>query len=197
MPFGEMHLPQFEVPGGGDMSAYFRGLCEDGLRRRYGDPNRAVLDRFERELGVIERMGYTSYFLIVWDLIRYARDQGIPVGPGRGSAAGSLISYCLGIVDVDPLRFDLLFERFLNEERISMPDIDIDFCRDRRAEVIAHVQEKYGGKERVAQIITFGRMAAKAVIRDVGRVLGLPLVDVDRIAKKLGHGPPIPTSRRG
>jgi DNA polymerase-3 subunit alpha len=190
IPFGETHLPKFEVPGGQDENDYLRALCERGVRDRYGaSPPAQVLERLERELGVIQRMGFTAYFLIVWDFIRYAREAGVPVGPGRGSAAGSLVAYVLGIVDVDPLRHDLLFERFLNEERISMPDIDIDFCRDQREKVIQYVQEKYGGKERVAQIITFGRMAAKAVIRDVGRVLGVPLPDVDRIAKRIPGGP--------
>ena len=136
-------------------------------------------------------MGFDAYFLITSDFIRHAREIGVPVGPGRGSAAGSIVAYCLGITDIDPLRYDLLFERFLNEERISMPDIDIDFCRDGRERVIQYVQEKYGGKERVAQIITFGRMAAKAVIRDVGRALGVPLADVDRIAKKIPSGPKV------
>ncbi|MHC4339908.1 MAG: DNA polymerase III subunit alpha, partial [Planctomycetota bacterium] len=188
--FGERHLPGFEVPGGESQRGYFRRLCEDGLRDRYGpNPGTEVWERFEREIGVIDRMGFTAYFLIVWDFIRYARASGIPVGPGRGSAAGSLISYCLGIVDVDPLKYDLLFERFLNEERISLPDIDIDFCRDQRERVIQYVQEKYGGKERVAQIITFGRMAARAVIRDVGRALAVPLPEVDRIAKRVPSGP--------
>jgi len=189
--FGEMHLPRFEVPGGGDAAAYFRRLCEEGLRRRYPAPGPGVRERLEHEIGVIVRTGFVPYFLIVWDFIRYAREIGVPVGPGRGSAAGSLVAYCLGITDVDPLRHDLLFERFLNEERISMPDIDIDFCRDGRERVIRYVQERYGGKERVAQIITFGRMAAKAVLRDVGRALGLPLPDVDRIAKRVPNGPKV------
>jgi len=195
IPFGEMHLPQFEVPAGEDEIAYFRRICEEGLRQRYGaNPSTAAIERFERELDVIQRMGFVAYFLIVWDFIRHARDVGIPVGPGRGSAAGSIVSYCLAITDIDPLKYDLLFERFLNEERISMPDIDIDFCRDRRGEIISYVQEKYGGKERVAQIITFGRMAAKAVIRDVGRVLDMPLREIDKIAKKIPGGPGVTLS---
>jgi len=190
IPFGEMHLPRFDVPGGEDKEVYLRRLCEAGLQERYGErPAPEVRERFDRELDVIGRMGFVAYFLIVWDFIRHAREVGIPVGPGRGSAAGSVVAYCLGIVDVDPLRFDLLFERFLNAERISMPDIDIDFCRDRREEVIRYVQEKYGGKERVAQIITFGRMAARAVLRDVGRALEVPLPEVDRLAKKIPGGP--------
>ncbi|MFB3065945.1 MAG: DNA polymerase III subunit alpha, partial [Planctomycetota bacterium] len=188
--FGKTHLPAFEVPAGRSTEAYFREVCEQGLRKRYGaEPAPEVWERFEYEFDVIQRMGFTSYFLIVWDFIRYARENGIPVGPGRGSAAGSVLAYALEIVDVDPLRYDLLFERFLNEERISLPDIDIDFCRDGREKVIEYVQKKYGGKERVAQIITFGRMAAKAVIRDVGRVLGVPLPEVDRIAKRIPAGP--------
>ncbi len=163
--------------------------------RRY---NADVLERFspeiyrqrlEAEVAVIERMGFAGYFLIVWDFIRYARETGIPVGPGRGSAAGSLVAYVLRITDIDPLQYDLLFERFLNPERVSLPDIDIDFCMRRRGEVIEYVSEKYG-RENVAQIITFGTMAAQAVIRDVGRVLGIPYAEVDRIAKLVpGHDP--------
>jgi DNA polymerase-3 subunit alpha len=190
IPFGTARLPRFDVPGGGDAGEFLRGLCEEGLARRYGAvPPAEARRRLDYELGVIGRTGFLAYFLIVWDLIRFAREKGIAVGPGRGSAAGSLVAYCLGITDVDPLRYDLLFERFLNEERISMPDIDIDFCRDRREEVIQYVQEKYGGKERVSQIITFGRLAARAAIRDVGRVLGVPLPEVDRIAKMVPAGP--------
>jgi len=185
-----MHLPLYEVPEGKEGAAYLREVGEAGLRRRYGEaPPVEVRERFDREVGVIERMGFVPYFLIVWDFIRFAREQGIPVGPGRGSAAGSVLAYALEIVDIDPLRYNLLFERFLNDERISMPDIDIDFCRDQRERVIAYVQRKYGGKERVAQIITFGTMAAKAVIRDVGRALGMPLAEVDRIAKRIPGGP--------
>ncbi len=190
LTFGEMHLPQFDVPEGNTPAGYLRDLCEVGLTKRYGETiTPKVRDRFEIEFGVIEQMGFIAYFLIVWDFIRYAREQGIPVGPGRGSAAGSVLAYALEIVDVDPLKYDLLFERFLNAERVSMPDIDIDFCRDQRADVIEYVQKRYGGKERVAQIITFGTMAAKAVIRDVGRVLGVPLSEVDKIAKKIPGGP--------
>ncbi len=190
IPFGKSRLPRFDVPDGGDATEFLRKLCEEGLLRRYGAVSPAeARKRLEHELGVIGRTGFLAYFLIVWDLIRHAREKGVAVGPGRGSAAGSLVAYCLGITDVDPLRYDLLFERFLNEERISMPDIDIDFCRDRREEVIQYVQEKYGGKERVSQIITFGRLAARAAIRDVGRVLGVPLPEVDRIAKMVPAGP--------
>jgi DNA polymerase-3 subunit alpha len=190
IPFGKARLPRFDVPGGEEPAVFLRRLCEEGLGRRYGAvPPAETRKRLDHELGVIGRTGFLAYFLVVWDLIRHARERGIAVGPGRGSAAGSLVAYCLGITDVDPLRYDLLFERFLNEERISMPDIDIDFCRDRREEVIQYVQGKYGGKERVSQIITFGRLAARAVIRDVGRVLGMALPDVDRIAKMVPGGP--------
>ena len=191
------HLPQFPVtqnagePEKSDAD-YLRELCEEGLLQRYdnervaSDPS--LRERLEYELGVITKMGFSSYFLIVWDFIKYARDRGIPVGPGRGSAVGSLVAYCLKITDLDPLRFNLLFERFLNPERISMPDIDTDFCVERRDEVIAYVTEKYG-KDRVAQIVTFGTMAARAAIRDTGRALGVPLPDVDRIAKLVPSGP--------
>jgi len=190
IPFGKARLPRFDVPGGEEPLVFLRRLCEEGLSRRYGAvPSAEVRKRLDHELGVIGRTGFLAYFLVVWDLIRHAREKGIAVGPGRGSAAGSLVAYCLGITDVDPLRYDLLFERFLNEERISMPDIDIDFCRDRREEVIQYVQAKYGGKEYVSQIITFGRLAARAVIRDVGRVVGMALPDVDRIAKMVPAGP--------
>jgi DNA polymerase-3 subunit alpha len=191
------HLPQFPVPQEPDTAEksdaeYLRELCELGLRDRYGDErlatDQALRERLEYELGVITKMGFSSYFLIVWDFIKYARDRGIPVGPGRGSAVGSLVAYCLRITDLDPIRFNLLFERFLNPERISMPDIDTDFCVERRDEVIAYVTEKYG-KDRVAQIVTFGTMAARAAIRDAGRALGVPLPDVDRIAKLVPSGP--------
>ena len=184
-------LPSFSVPDGhGDDCAYLRELCLAGLKERYGDPSPAHYERMEYELGIIERMGYASYFLIVWDFIRYARERGIPVGPGRGSAAGSIVAFALRIADIDPLRYNLFFERFLNTDRISMPDIDTDFCFERRGEVIKYVTEKYGA-DRVAQIVTFGTMAARAAVRDVGRVMGVPLADVDRIAKLI---PAIPTS---
>ena len=189
LDFKEQHLPRFVPPGGEDAVPYFRRLCREGLAARYpgGDP--AARERLDREMAVIEKMGYVSYFLIVWDFIRFAREQGIPVGPGRGSAAGSIVSYCLRITDIDPLRYGLLFERFLNSERVSMPDIDIDFCRDGRERVIQYVNGKYGGPENVSQIITFGTMAARAVLRDVGRVLAVPLSEVDGIAKKVPGGP--------
>ncbi len=171
---------------------YLRLVCEKGLAERYGaeraknDP--VLRERLDYELGVINTMGFASYFLIVWDFIKYARDRDIPVGPGRGSAVGSIVSYCLRITDLDPLKFGLIFERFLNPERISMPDIDTDFCVERRDEVIRYVTEKYG-KERVAQIVTFGTMAARAAVRDAGRALGVPLPDVDRVAKLIPSGP--------
>jgi DNA polymerase-3 subunit alpha len=190
LSLGTMHLPRFEAPGGEDNVAYFRRLCREGAHARYGTPLPAAVEaRLAEESGVIEKMGFVAYFLVVWDFIRYAKERGIPVGPGRGSAAGSIVAYALGITNVDPLRHDLLFERFLNRERISMPDIDIDFCKDGREEVIRYVQERYGGSERVSQIVTFGTMAARAVIRDVGRVLDVPLRDVDALAKKVPNGP--------
>ncbi|MGH7660690.1 MAG: DNA polymerase III subunit alpha [Vulcanimicrobiaceae bacterium] len=170
---------------------YLRELCEEGLVARYGAERAAdpvLRERLEYELSVIAKMGYASYFLIVWDFIKYARDNGIPVGPGRGSAVGSVVSYCLRITDLDPIKYKLIFERFLNPDRISMPDIDTDFCVERRDEVIHYVTEKYGA-DRVAQIVTFGTMAARAAIRDAGRALGVPLPDVDRIAKLIPSGP--------
>ncbi len=181
--FGEQKVPKFDVPEGYDAQSYLRKLCEEGLAKRYGEhTEQSLLDRMEYELSVIRNMGYVDYFLIVWDFIRFARSRGIGVGPGRGSAAGSIVSYCLGITDIDPIRYNLLFERFLNPERVSMPDIDIDFAYERRQEVIDYVYDKYG-KDRVVQIVTFGTMAARMVIRDVGRVLDIPYAQVDRIAK--------------
>jgi DNA polymerase-3 subunit alpha len=190
LDFSKMHLPKFEADGVTDLRGYFRHLCEEGCRQRYPSYDRSpeIRKRLEYEMGVIEAMNYVSYFLIVWDFIRYAREQGIPVGPGRGSAAGSLVAFALGVTNVDPLHYDLLFERFLNSDRVSMPDIDIDFCMDRRGEVIDYVKRKYGA-DRVCQIITFGTMAARAVLRDVGRVLNIPLPEVDAIAKKIPSGP--------
>ncbi len=188
LDLGRMHLPRFEIPGGEPADAFFRRLCEDGLRRRYGELTPPVRERFETEFAVIAKMGFVSYFLIVWDLIRFAREQSIPVGPGRGSAAGSIVAYALEITQLDPLRYDLLFERFLNADRISMPDIDIDFCRDRREEVIEYARRKYGS-DQVCQIVTFGTIAAKAALRDGGRVLDVPLPDVDRLAKRIPDGP--------
>lgn len=181
--FNKMHLPEFKVPEGYDLDSYLRKLCFDGLSRRYpGCASSEVKERLEYELNVIKQMGFSGYFLIVQDFVNWARDKGILVGPGRGSAAGSLVAYVLGITDIDPLKYGLLFERFLNPDRITMPDIDIDFCFERREEVINYVVEKYGA-DHVAQIITFGTMMARGAIRDVGRVLGIPLSDVDRIAK--------------
>jgi DNA polymerase-3 subunit alpha len=180
---GKTLLPRFEIPNGASPNLYLEELAFSGLKERFkGDPPKEYIDRLRLELDVIKKMGYASYFLIVWDFINYSKRNQIPVGPGRGSAAGSLVAYCLKITEIDPLKYNLLFERFLNPERISMPDIDVDFCKDRRAEVINYVAEKYGC-DRVAQIITFGTMAAKAVVRDVGRVLDIPYADVDRIAK--------------
>ena len=182
MEFGKLHLPEFQVEG--DPYDYLLHLCRQGLAERYPEADSAVLERMDYELGVIRQMGYVDYFLIVWDFIRFAREQGIVVGPGRGSAAGSIVAYLLHITNIDPLKYQLLFERFLNPERISMPDIDIDFCYERRGEVIDYVIGKYGA-DRVTQIITFGTMAARAVIRDVGRALAIPYGDVDRVAKMI------------
>ncbi|AEY65482.1 DNA polymerase III subunit alpha [Clostridium sp. BNL1100] len=185
LEFGKLHLPSFDVEDGYTPYEYLREQCYKGLKSRYGENcSEEIIHRLEYELSVISQMGYVDYFLIVWDFIRYARDQGIMVGPGRGSAAGSIVSYALGITSIDPLKYNLLFERFLNPERISMPDIDIDFCYERRQEVIDYVIGKYG-KDRVSQIITFGTMAARAVIRDVGRALDIPYGDVDAIAKMI------------
>jgi len=187
-------IPAFPVPDGHTSdNDYLRSLCSAGLRARYGEPTAEQHQRLDYELEIISRMGYASYFLIVWDFIRYAREQGIPVGPGRGSAAGSIVAYTLAISDVDPLRYNLFFERFLNPDRISMPDIDTDFCFERRDEVIEYVTKKYGA-DRVAQIVTFGTMAARAAVRDVGRVMGVPLPDVDRIAKLIPNIPTNPVS---
>jgi DNA polymerase-3 subunit alpha len=183
LEFGRIHLPRYAVPEGHTLESYLRQVAGEGLRRRYGPtPAEAVTERLEQELQVIEKMGFAGYFLVVWDFIRYAKSRGIAVGPGRGSSAGSLVAYALGITSIDPIRYGLLFERFLNPERISMPDMDIDFADDRRDEVIEYVAGKYG-RENVAQIITFGTLGAKAAIRDVGRVLGMPYNEVDRIAK--------------
>ena len=179
--FSGRHLPEFISPDGKTNKDYLRELCDAGLEYRYGADKEKYRERLEHELGIIEGMGFVEYFLIVWDFIKYAKDRDIPVGPGRGSAAGSIVSYVLRITDIDPIKYGLIFERFLNPERVSMPDIDIDFCEDRRGEVIDYVKEKYG-EEKVAQIITFGTLKAKAVVRDVGRVLDIPLDKVNRIA---------------
>jgi DNA polymerase-3 subunit alpha len=182
--FGQVHLPAFDVPEGYTSDTYIRKLCYDGLAKRYAELTDELKERAEYELSVITRMGYSDYYLIVWDYVKFARDNGIMVGPGRGSGAGSLVAYCLGITNIDPIKYNLIFERFLNPERISMPDFDVDFCYERRQEVIDYVVSKYG-KDRVAQIITFGTMAARAAIRDVGRALNIPYAQVDMIAKKI------------
>ena len=182
--FGNTKLPHFEVPQGYTSLTYLKSLCDKGMAERYPDDDGSIRERLEYELSVIERMGYVDYFLIVWDFINYARSKDIPVGPGRGSAAGSVVSYCLHITNIDPIRYQLLFERFLNPERVSMPDIDIDFCYERRQEVIDYVSKKYG-KEKVVQIVTFGTLAAKGVIRDVGRVMDLPYALCDNLAKMI------------
>ncbi len=187
LEFGKTRYPDYTPPEGKTREQYLRELCFEGLLRRYGDralSELALVERLEYELGVIERTGFISYFLIVWDFIHYAKSRGVPVGPGRGSAAGSLIAYVLGITDLDPIRFGLIFERFLNPDRVSPPDIDIDFCQDRRGEVIEYVRQKYGSRA-VAQIITFGTMGAKSVVRDVGRVIGLSYGEADRIARMI------------
>lgn len=182
--FGKYKLPQYDVPEGYTPWEYLNHLCEEGLKKRYPNGGEELRERLAYELETIRTMGFIDYFLIVWDFIKYAKDHGISVGPGRGSAAGSIVAYCLEITDIDPIRFDLLFERFLNPERVTMPDIDIDFCYERRQEVIDYVSKKYGS-ERVVQIVTFGTMAARGVIRDVGRVLDLPYAYVDSIAKAI------------
>lgn len=182
--FGEYKLPVYDVPEGYTAWEYLQKLCREGLEKRYGNPSEELKERLDYELNTIKDMGFVDYFLIVWDFIKYAKDNDIPVGPGRGSAAGSIVSYCLEITDIDPIKYSLLFERFLNPERLTMPDIDIDFCFERRQEVIDYVVEKYG-KDRVVQIATFGTMAAKAVIRDVGRALDMPYAQVDVVAKMI------------
>ncbi|MFW6676791.1 DNA polymerase III subunit alpha [Lacrimispora sp. AGF001] len=182
--FGVTKLPKYDVPEGYDSWTYLNKLCTEGFLRHYPDDDGTLKDRLTYELDVIHTMGYVDYFLIVWDFIHYARSQNIMVGPGRGSAAGSIVSYCLGITDIDPIRYNLLFERFLNPERVSMPDIDVDFCFERRQEVIDYVVEKYG-KDQVVQIVTFGTLAAKGVVRDVGRVLDMPYARCDAIAKMI------------
>ncbi|HSH40453.1 MAG TPA: DNA polymerase III subunit alpha, partial [Chthoniobacterales bacterium] len=183
LDFTKTNYPEYLAPEGKAREAYLRELCYKGLHERYGDRvDSKLIDRLDYELGVLEKTGFVSYFLIVWDFIHFAKQRGIPVGPGRGSAAGSMVAYVLGITDIDPLQFNLLFERFLNPERISPPDIDVDFCEARRSEVLEYVRQKYG-ERRVSQIITFGKLKAKSVVRDVGRVIGLSYGDADRIAK--------------
>ncbi len=182
--FGVLKLPKYDVPDGLTAWEYLNKLCFEGLEKHYENPSGELRERLEYELNTIKNMGYVDYFLIVWDFIKYAKDNGIAVGPGRGSAAGSIVSYCLEITDIDPIRYQLLFERFLNPERVSMPDIDVDFCYERRQEVIDYVVRKYG-KDRVVQIVTFGTLAARGVIRDVGRAMDLPYAFVDTIAKMI------------
>ena len=180
--FNEYHLPSFPVPEGYTNEEYFRKLCLDGFRERYPDAPADYMDRLEYEIGVISRMGYVNYYLIVWDFIRYAKEAGIPVGPGRGSGAASIVAYCMHITEVDPMKYALIFERFLNPERVSMPDFDTDFCQERRPEVIEYVMKKYGA-DHVAQIATFGTMAARGAIRDVGRALNFSYAETDVVAK--------------
>ncbi len=188
LDFSQAHLPTFALPPGySNANEYLRALAYEGAQARFGTLSPEIKDRLEYELSVIAQMGYSGYFLIVWDFVRFAKSQNIPVGPGRGSAAGSLVCYCLGITDVDPLKYGLIFERFLNPSRVSLPDIDIDFCMRRRDEVIRYVEEKYG-RERVAQIATFDKMKARSVVRDVARVLGFSYSDADKIAKLIPFG---------
>ena len=182
--FGVTKLPKYDVPDGMTSWEYLNKLCWEGLEKHYGNSSEELKERLRYELDTIQNMGYVDYFLIVWDFIKYAKDHGIAVGPGRGSAAGSIVSYCLEITNIDPIRYQLLFERFLNPERVTMPDIDVDFCFERRQEVIDYVVRKYG-KDRVVQIVTFGTLAARGVIRDVGRVMDLPYAFVDSIAKMI------------
>ena len=181
--FGNTKLPFFETPDNMDHFEYFKMKCFEGMKKRYGEnPPAEYIKRLEYELETVNKMGYTDYYLIVWDFVNFARENGIPVGPGRGSGAGSIAAYCIGITDIDPMKYDLIFERFLNPERVSMPDFDIDFCYERRQEVIDYVTEKYGA-DRVAQIVTFGTLQTRAAIRDVGRAMGLPYASVDAVAK--------------
>ncbi len=188
--FGHLHLPEFKTPEGISSYDYLYSLCVEGCKKRYKDDSDKIMPKLEYELSVIKSMGYVDYFLIVWDFIHYAKTNGIMVGPGRGSAAGSVVAYCLEITDVEPTRYNLIFERFLNPERVTMPDIDVDFCYRRRQEVIDYVIRRYG-KECVSQIVTFDTMAAKAAIRDVGRVMNIPYNEVDYIAKQIPFGPKI------
>lgn len=188
--FKGYHMPDFPVPAGYSADSFLEHLCRDGVRRKYGHEDGEVGERLAYELGVIRSMGFTNYFLVVWDFVRFAKERGILVGPGRGSAAGSIVTYALDVTALDPLKYDLIFERFLNPARISMPDIDIDFADDRRSEVIDYVVQKYG-EDRVAQIVTFGTLAAKASVRDVGRAMGRTFAETDRVAKLIPVGPGI------
>src|SRR6185295_17304081 len=191
LEFGVQRIPEFPLPKEyADAAKYLRHLCETGVQERYGfevknaesPPEQQVIDRLNFELEVIGKMGFDAYFLIVWDFMRWAREQNIAVGPGRGSAAGAIVAYLLKITDLDPLKYELLFERFLNPESISMPDIDLDFADDRRNEVLDYVREKYG-RDHMAQICTFGTMAARAAVKDVGRVMGLPFAEMNEFGK--------------
>ncbi len=186
--FGVYHVPVYVADDGSSPDDFFAKLCHDGAIERYGEITKEIQDRLDYEVGIVKKLGFVSYFLITWDFIAKAREMGIPVGPGRGSAAGSIVSYCLRITDVCPLKYELLFERFLNPARASMPDIDIDFCGNRREEVIEYVRQKYGA-DCVCQIITFGTMASRGVLRDVGRVLDFPVADIDKLCKKVPSGP--------
>lgn len=188
--FGHYHLPEYKLPEGEtDSFAYLTRLCREGYSRRYGETGTSEMEaQLRYELDMIHRMGFVDYFLIVWDFVHYAKSHGIPVGPGRGSAAGSIVSYCLSITDIEPMKYGLFFERFLNPERVSMPDIDMDFGDTRRGEVVDYVRRKYGD-DHVAQIVTFGTMAARGVIRDVGRALNMSYADCDVIAKLVPAGP--------
>ena len=190
IPLGEIHLPEFPIPTESSNSPdeYLENLCMIGLKDRYRDPSPVIIDRLKYELSVIKKMGFAGYFLITQDFVKYAKDSRIPVGPGRGSAVGSIVSYCLGITNVDPMKYNLIFERFLNPHRVTMPDIDIDFCIEGREKVIQYIKERYG-EDSVAQIITFGTMKAKGSIRDVGRVLGMDYGEVDRVAKLIPNEP--------
>jgi DNA polymerase-3 subunit alpha len=196
LTFGRPQLPKVEVPDGMTSEGFLRQLCEEGLKRRYADITGTIRERLEYELSVIEKTGFLDYFLLVYDVMRFARESGIPVGPGRGSSAGSLVAYVLFVTNVDPIKHELSFERFLNPERVTMPDMDLDFADDRRDELIRYVTEKYG-RDRVAQIITFGTIGARAGVRDVGRVLGLSYNDVDRVAKLIpGLNATVESARR-
>src|SRR5256714_10215858 len=189
--FGKSKYPEYPVPAGKTREGYLRELCYKGLHERYGERaanDQELIKRLDYEVDVLEKTGFVSYLLIVWDFIHFARERGIPVGPGRGSAAGSIVAYVLGITDIDPLQFGLIFERFLNPERVSPPDIDVDFCKDRRGEVLEYVRQKYGDR-RVSQIVTFNKMNAKSAVRDVGRVIGLSYGEADRLARMIPTGP--------
>ncbi|MGN6482868.1 MAG: DNA polymerase III subunit alpha, partial [Thermomicrobiales bacterium] len=192
--FKGYQLPEYDVPEGHTPATYLRLLCEEGALRHYGNLDGPIRERLDYELGVIDSMGFTNYFLVVWDFVAFAKREGILVGPGRGSAAGSLVTYCLNITGLDPLKYDLIFERFLNPSRISMPDIDIDFADDRRSEVIDYVVRKYGD-DRVAQIVTFGTLKAKAAVRDVGRAMGFSFGDTDRVARLIPTDPKMTIDR--